>query len=89
VSERTDALVKGAVIALGAAAILDNLFSHWLLGLHRAVSGSWATPVEVALALTGTRGGRHRRAARAARAAPIQPSGDRLGTATRPARLSP
>ncbi len=52
-SERTDALVNGALVALGAAAILDNVFSHWLLGLHRAVPGEWATPVEVALAVIG------------------------------------
>ena len=52
-SERTDALIDGALVALGAAAILDNVFSHWLLGLHRAVPGEWATPVEVALAVLG------------------------------------
>jgi hypothetical protein len=50
---RTDALINGAVIAFGSAAILDNLFSHWLLGLHRAVPGSAATPIELALFLTG------------------------------------
>jgi hypothetical protein len=38
-SERTDAPVNGALISLGAAAILDDVFSHWLVGLHRAVFG--------------------------------------------------
>ncbi len=52
-SARTDAAVNGALIALGAAAILDNIFSHWLLGLHRAVPGGWALPVEIALAVVG------------------------------------
>lgn len=52
-SDRTDALLNGALIALGAAAILDNIFSHWLLGLHRAVPGEWAMPVEVGLVLLG------------------------------------
>jgi hypothetical protein len=52
-NERTDAFVNGALIALGAASILDNIFSHWLLGLHRAVPGSAATPVEVVLLLGG------------------------------------
>ncbi len=50
---RTDALINGALTALGAAAILDNVFSHWLLGLHRAVPGSAATPVEVTLLVAG------------------------------------
>lgn len=52
-SERTDALVNGALIALGAAAVLDNVFSHWLLGLHRAVPGDAATPLEAALLVLG------------------------------------
>jgi hypothetical protein len=51
--ERTDALVNGALVALGTAAVLDNVFSHWLLDLDRAVPGGWATPVEVALAVGG------------------------------------
>ncbi len=52
-SDRTDALLNGALIAVGAAAILDNLFSHWLLGLHRAVPGEWAIRVEVGLVVLG------------------------------------
>ena len=35
--QRTDALINGALIALGALGILDNLIAHWLLGVHRAV----------------------------------------------------
>ncbi|MGH2668291.1 MAG: DUF2243 domain-containing protein [bacterium] len=52
-SERTDTLANGALIALGAAAVLDNVFSHWLLGLHRVVPGDAATPLEVALLVLG------------------------------------
>jgi uncharacterized membrane protein len=51
--DRTDALVNGALIALGAAAILDNLVAHWLLGLHRAVPTSWAIFVEIGLVVLG------------------------------------
>jgi uncharacterized membrane protein len=53
VSERSGALVSGVLIALGAAAILDNVLSHWLFGLHRAAPGEWATPVELAVAIAG------------------------------------
>lgn len=52
-SGRREALINGAVIALGAAAVLDNVFSHWLFGLHRAVPGSAATPVELVLFAAG------------------------------------
>jgi uncharacterized membrane protein len=52
-SERTDALVNGALIALGALAIVDNVVVHWLLGLHRAVPGPWAGAVEAGLVLLG------------------------------------
>ena len=41
------------LIALGALAIVDNLVAHWLLGLHRAVPGPWAFPVEVGLVVLG------------------------------------
>lgn len=50
---RTDALLNGGLVALGTAAILDNIFPHWLLGLHRAAPGGWATPLEVALFTLG------------------------------------
>ncbi|MCE7981793.1 MAG: DUF2243 domain-containing protein [Caldilinea sp. CFX5] len=46
---RTDALVNGALIALGVLGIVDNVVAHWLLGLHRAAPGPNATPVEVIL----------------------------------------
>jgi hypothetical protein len=76
---RNDALLNGALIALGAAAILDNVLSHWLLGLHRAVPGELATPVEVALAVLGGGAvlvgvGRERRASRSARHRQFPPS---------------
>jgi uncharacterized membrane protein len=50
---RRDAFVNGALVALGAAAILDNLFSHWLLGLHRAAPEPWTLPLELAQLVGG------------------------------------
>jgi len=51
--DRNHALVNGALIAVGALAIPDNIVAHWILGLHRAVPGPWAGPVEVALVVLG------------------------------------
>lgn len=51
--DRTGALVNGALIGIGALAIVDNIVAHWIFGLHRAVSGPWATPVEIGLVLLG------------------------------------
>jgi uncharacterized membrane protein len=50
---RNDALVNGALIALGAMAIVDNVVVHWALGLHRAVPGPNPLPVEVGLVVLG------------------------------------
>ncbi len=47
--DRNGALINGALISLGLLGILDNLISHWLLGLHRAVPEPHALSVEVAL----------------------------------------
>lgn len=52
-SERNGAMVNGALIALGAVAILDNVVAHWLLGLHRAVPDGGAVVVETALVIVG------------------------------------
>ena len=49
----TGDLVNGALIGIGALAIVDNIVAHWLLGLHCAVPGPWATPVEIGLVLLG------------------------------------
>jgi len=49
VRERTGALLNGALIALGAMGVLDNVVVHWWLGLHRAIPGPHAFAVEVAL----------------------------------------
>ena len=46
---RTGAMVNGALIAVGVLGIVDNVVAHWLLGLHRAVPGPYATLVEVIL----------------------------------------
>ena len=47
--ERADALINGALISMGALGVVDNIVVHWLLGLHRAIPGPYATPVEVIL----------------------------------------
>lgn len=52
-NDRTDALVNGALIGIGILAIVDNIVAHWLLGLHRAVPGPWAGPVEIGLVVLG------------------------------------
>jgi uncharacterized membrane protein len=54
VKGRNDALVNGALIAIGALGILDNLVVHWLLGLHRAVPGRHALAAEIALVAAST-----------------------------------
>ena len=52
-NDRNDVLINGALIALGALAIVDNVVAHWLLGLHRAIPGPWAGVVEVGLIVLG------------------------------------
>lgn len=52
--ERNGVLLNGVLMTLGTVAILDNLISHWILGLHRvlpdrALSGY----LEVALFILG------------------------------------
>ena len=46
---RSDAMINGALIAVGTLGILDNVVIHWLLKLHRAISGEHALAVELAL----------------------------------------
>jgi hypothetical protein len=48
-AHRNDALLNGALIAVGAAGILDNVIAHWILGLHRAVPGEHALAVEIGI----------------------------------------
>ena len=52
-NDRNNALINGALIALGALAIVDNVVAHWLLGLHRAIPGPWAGAVEIGLVVLG------------------------------------
>ena len=52
-ADRTSALINGALIGIGALAIVDNIVAHWILGLHHAIPGPWATPVEIGLVLLG------------------------------------
>ena len=49
VSPRSDAMVNGALIAIGALGVVDNVLFHWVLGIHRAVPGGRALEVEYAL----------------------------------------
>ena len=49
--DRRSALLNGALIALGALGVLDNVVAHWWLGLHRAIPGPYALAVEVALVI--------------------------------------
>lgn len=37
-----DGLVNGALIALGALAVVDNVVFHWLLGWHR-LNEAWSS----------------------------------------------
>lgn len=48
-TQRTDAMINGALIALGVLGMLDNIVVHWLLELHRAIPGEHAFEVELAL----------------------------------------
>jgi uncharacterized membrane protein len=50
-AERNDAMINGALIALGALGVLDNVVFHWILELHRAVPGPHALTVEVVVAI--------------------------------------
>lgn len=38
-NERTDAILNGALIVIGAAAGIDNIVFHWILGWHRLIEG--------------------------------------------------
>ncbi len=48
---RTDALINGALMAIGALGVVDNVVVHWILRLHRAVPGEHALAVEWLLVL--------------------------------------
>lgn len=51
---RTDAMINGALIALGSLGILDNVVVHWLLEWHRAIPGPHALEVELVLVAGST-----------------------------------
>jgi uncharacterized membrane protein len=51
--DRNDALLNGALMALGATSIIDNVVIHWMLALHRAVPGAYALHVEWTLLIFG------------------------------------
>jgi uncharacterized membrane protein len=50
-NQRTDALINGALIAIGALGVADNVVVHWALRLHRAVPGRHASAVEATLVI--------------------------------------
>ncbi len=53
---RRDGVIRGALIALGTLAIVDNIVFHWALGFHR-FNHSWSHEinlvVEILLVLLG------------------------------------
>lgn len=54
VRQRNDAMLNGALIALGALGIVDNVVNHWILELHRAVPGPYTLQVEIGLVAVST-----------------------------------
>jgi uncharacterized membrane protein len=52
-SDRRQPFLNGAMVALGVVAVVDNVVSHWILGLHRAVPGQAAAAVEASLVVLG------------------------------------
>jgi uncharacterized membrane protein len=52
---RNDALVNGALIALGGLGIFDNVVFHWILGWHRAIEDSpYALHIEIGIVALST-----------------------------------
>lgn len=54
--QRSDSLLAGALMALGALAVVDNVVFHWWLGFHRfnqAWSHELNLAVEASVVLTG------------------------------------
>ncbi len=53
--ERTDAMLNGALIGLGALGILDNVVVHWILGWHRAIEDHPHTlEIEIGIVVVST-----------------------------------
>lgn len=55
--ERTEAMVNGALMVVGAAVALDTVVVHWVFGWHRLIEGM-ADPLllylELAVVIVGT-----------------------------------
>jgi uncharacterized membrane protein len=52
---RSDAMINGALIALGALGIFDNVVIHWILGWHRAIEDSpYALHLEIGIVAAST-----------------------------------
>jgi cobalamin synthase len=47
---RNDAMLNGALIALGTLGVFDNVVIHWILGWHRAIEGSpYSLEIEIGI----------------------------------------
>jgi uncharacterized membrane protein len=51
--DRYSDLINGVLMGIGALIVLDNVILHWILQLHRVVSGPMALPIEIALVILG------------------------------------
>ena len=51
--DRNAAMLNGALMAVGALSVIDNVVAHWILELHRAVPGPYALHVEWSLIVLG------------------------------------
>jgi uncharacterized membrane protein len=53
-NERNGVLLNGALIAMGLASVLDNVFSHWLFKWHRILPNHrLSTYLEIVLFIAG------------------------------------
>ncbi|TYL36121.1 hypothetical protein CV102_24120 [Natronococcus pandeyae] len=39
-NDRTDAMLNGALMVIGAAAVVDTVVFHWVLEWHRLIEGA-------------------------------------------------
>jgi uncharacterized membrane protein len=51
--QRNGVLINGALMVLGALAIIDNIVVHWVLELHRVYEGEWTFQMEFVLVALG------------------------------------
>jgi hypothetical protein len=52
---RKDAMINGALVAVGALGVFDNVVVHWILGWHRAIEDSpYALQIEIGIVVLST-----------------------------------